>query len=320
MTDSLHLHPKISVIGAGNVGIRYAFAVAMKGLARSLVIVDVDRKRAEGEVMDLQSTMPYIPPIKIVAGGYEDVAGSDLVVFSAGRRQKPGQTRLQLVGDNVELLGSIVPQVMRVSPDSVWLIAANPVDVLTYTALKISKKPWQQVIGSGTVLDSARLRLLLSERCEIDARNVHAYILGEHGQSEFAAWSRALVGGVFFEDFCASCKSCGDYTEVRKAIFEEVRDFASKVIELKGETSYGVALALARITQAILHDENSILPVSAYIEDYYNVHDVCLSVPCVLNRAGIRERLGMKLSREEMEHLHDSARILKEEIVKAGLD
>jgi L-lactate dehydrogenase len=307
------------VIGAGNVGIRYAFAVALKGLARSLVIVDVDRKRAEGEVMDLQSTMPYIPPVKIVAGGYEDIAGSDLVVFSAGRRQQPGQTRLQLVGDNVELLGSIVPHVMKVSPDSVWLIAANPVDVLTYTALKISKKPWQQVIGSGTVLDSARLRLLLSERCEIDARNIHAYILGEHGQSEFAAWSRALVGGVFFEDFCASCKNCGDYAETRRSIFEGVRDFAANVIERKGETSYGVALAMVRITQAILHDENSILPVSAYVDNYYSVHDVCLSVPCIVNRGGVRERVDIKLNREEMGQLHDSARILKEVLGKAGL-
>lgn len=319
MDHSLRLRPKISVIGAGNVGIRYAFAVTMKGLARSLVIVDVDRKKAEGEVMDLQSTMPYIPPVKIVAGDFADMAGSDLVVFTAGRKQRPGQTRLQLVEDNVSLFRSIVPEVMKASPDAVWLIAANPVDVLTCGALRISGKPWQQVIGSGTVLDSARLRLLLSEKCEIDARNIHAYILGEHGQSEFAAWSRALVGGVIFEDFCANCRSCGDYMETRRAIFENVRDFAAKVIERKGETSYGVALAMVRITQAILHDENSILPVSAYIDDYYGVKGICLSVPCVINRAGIRERVEITLNQEEMDLLHNSARVLREVVESAGL-
>lgn len=319
MADDKGLKPKISIIGAGNVGVRYAFAVVMKGLARSLVIVDVNRERAEGEVMDLLSVMPYIPPVRIVAGDYEDIRGSDLVVFSAGRRQKPGQTRIQLMGDNVELFRTIVPEVMRVSPESIWLVAANPVDVLTYGTWRISGKSWRQVIGSGTVLDSARLRLLISERCEIDARNIHAYILGEHGQSEFAAWSRALVGGVFFEDYCPNCKICGDYREMRRSMFEEVRDFAAKVIEKKGETSYGVALAMARITQAILHDENSILPVSSYIDDYCGVSGVCLSVPCVINREGIRELVGIRLNQEETDCLQNSARVLKEAIREAGL-
>jgi L-lactate dehydrogenase len=319
MADAKGLKPKVSIIGAGNVGVRYAFALVMSGLARSLVIVDVDRKKAEGEVMDLLSVMPYVPPVRIVAGGYEDMRGSDLVVFSAGKKQKPGQTRLQLTADNVALLRAIVPEVMKVSPDSIWLVAANPVDVLTYGALKISGKPWRQVIGSGTVLDSARLRLLLSERCGIDARNIHAYILGEHGQSEFAAWSRAVVGGVPFEEYCPTCRNCGDYGETRQSVFVEVRDFAAQVIERKGETSYGVALAMARITRAILHDENSILPVSSCGGDYYGVSGVCLSVPCVVNREGIREVVGMKLSGEEMESLGRSARILKEVIGEAGL-
>ena len=319
MNDTKHLKPKVSVIGAGNVGVRYAFAVAMQGLARSLVIVDVDRSRAEGEVMDLQSMMPYIPPVRIIAGEYGDMADSDLVVFSAGRKQKPGQTRLQLVGDNVALLRDIVPKVMEVSPEAVWLVAANPVDVLTYGALAISGKPWRRVIGSGTVLDSARLRLLLSERCGIDARNIHAYILGEHGESEFAAWSRALVGGAFFKDYCPACGRCEDYGETRRSIFEEVRDFAARVIERKGETSYGVALAMARITRAVLHDENSILPVSSYIEDYCGVSGVCLSVPCVVNRDGIRDLVDMGLDREETESLHNSARTLRAAINGTGL-
>jgi len=312
MPDDKRLRPKVSIIGAGNVGVRYAFALALKGLARSIVIVDVDRKRAEGEAMDLLSCMPYIPPVRIVAGSHTDLEGSDLVVITAGRKQKPGQTRLQLAGDNVALFRDMLPEIMRHSPDSIWLVASNPVDVLTYAAHKISGKSWRHVIGSGCVLDSARLRLILSERCEIDARNIHAYVLGEHGESEFAAWSRALVGGTFFEDYCPSCQRCGDYRGTRDAIFREVRDFAEEVIEKKGETSYGIALAMVRITRAILSDENSVLPVSCYISNYYGVKDVCLSVPAVINRSGIRELIRLKLSEDEMGSLRNSAGILRE--------
>ncbi len=319
MKDMPGLRPKVSIIGAGNVGVRYAFALIMKGLARSVVMVDLDRRRAEGEVMDLSSVMPYIPPVNISTGDYDDLEGSDLVVISAGRKQKPGQGRLDLAAANVVLFREMVPEIMKASPDSIWLVAANPVDVLTYAALTISGKPWQQVIGSGTVLDSARLRLLLSERCEIDARNIHAYILGEHGKSEFAAWSRALVGGVLFEDYCPMCGRCRDYHETRLSVFEEVRDFAEKVIERKGETSYGVALAMVRITQAILNDENSVLPVSCYTDGYNDVSGVCLSVPSVINRTGVRELIRIRLSAEETKSLHESARALKEVIKETGL-
>ena len=318
MPDEKRLRPKVSIIGAGNVGVRYAFALALKGLARSMVIVDLDKKRAHGEAMDLLSCMPYIPPVQIVPGEYKDLEGSDLVVITAGRNQKPGQTRLQLAGENVAMFRDMVPEIMKYSPDSIWLVASNPVDVLTYAAHKISGKSWRHVIGSGCVLDSARLRFILSERCEIDARNIHAYILGEHGQSEFAAWSRALVGGTPFEDYCPFCGRCGDYSGARETIFREVRDFAEEIIEKKGETSYGIALAMVRITEAILNDENSVLPVSCYISNYYHVKDVCLSVPAVINRSGLRELIRIRLSEQEMESLHNSAGILKGILKETG--
>ena len=235
-----------------------------------------------------------------------------------GGNRNPAKPGFNWLEENVAMFRGMVPEIMRYSPDPIWLVASNPVDILTYAAHKISGKSWRHVIGSGCVLDSARLRLLLSERCEIDARNIHAYVLGEHGQSEFAAWSRALVGGMFFEDYCPSCRRCGDYSGTRSAIFREVRDFAEKVIEKKGETSYGIALAMVRITRAILSDENSVLPVSCYIGNYYGVRDVCLSVPAVINRNGLRELIRIRLNEEEMESLHNSARTLKEIIKETG--
>jgi L-lactate dehydrogenase len=312
------LKPKISLIGAGNVGMRYAYSLMISGLAHSIVIVDTNKKRTEGEVLDLASCMPFVSPVEISSGDFRDVKGSDLIVISAGAKQKPGQSRLDLVKENIAIFKSIIPEIVKYAPDAVWLIVTNPVDVLSYAAYKLSAKPWNQIIGSGTVLDSARLRFLLSKHCNIDARNVHAYILGEHGDSEFAVWSKAIIGGVLFKDYCPMCKKC-DSKAILGEIFSQVKDFAYKVIESKGETSYGIGLALTRITSAILKDENSILPVSCLVQDYYGINDVYLSLPAIVNKNGVGGVLKIQLNDEEILNLNQSAQIIRKVISEAGL-
>jgi len=313
------LKPKVSIIGAGNVGMRYAYALTISGLARSIVIVDLDKKRTEGEVMDLDSGMPYVSPVEINVGDYADLKDSDLVVITAGKKQKPGQTRIELIQDNIQIYKDMIPQIMKFAKEVIWLVVSNPVDVLSYAAYKISGKSWQQIMGSGTVLDSYRLRFLLSQNCQVDARNVHAYILGEHGDTEFPVWSKASIGGTFLKDYCPLCNKCGDYRQSLNQTFEDVRDFAYKIIEKKGETSYGIGLALVKITEAILKDQDSILPVSCYVQDYYGVEDVFLSLPCVVNKKGIREILKIQLTDEEITSLNNSAGKLKKIIKDVGL-
>jgi len=313
------LKPKVSIIGAGNVGMRYAYSLMMANLARSIVIVDVDRRRLTGEVMDLASCMPFVYPVDIKAGDYPDLEGSDIVVITAGAKQSKGQSRLELAKQNVDIYKNIIPKIMEYAKDAVFLIVTNPVDVLSYAAYKISQKPWREVLGSGTVLDSARLKLLLSKHCNIDARNVHAYILGEHGDSEFPVWSRAMIGGVLFKDYCPMCSNKCDVKATLGGIFSEVKNFAYEVIERKGETSYGIGLALTRITSAILKDENSILPVSSLVDNYYNVADVYMSVPAVVDRKGVRELLKPELAPGEIASFQKSAKLIKEVIVSSGL-
>jgi len=312
------LKPKVSIIGSGNVGMRYAYSLMLANFARSIVIVDLDKKRLEGEVMDLTSCMPFVSPVDIIAGDYSDLESSDIVVITAGARQKPGETRLALVRQNVEIYKNIIPKIMKYAKEAVFLIVTNPVDILSYAAYKISQKPWQEVIGSGTVLDSARFRLLLSQHCNMDARNVHAYILGEHGDSEFPVWSRAMIGGVLFKEYCPMCNKC-DTKDALPIIFNKVKNFAYEIIEKKGETSYGVGLALTRITSAVLKDENSVLPVSSFIDNYYDVGDLYMSIPAVVNKKGIRELLKIKLDAEEINNLKKSANLIKETIKSSGL-
>jgi len=315
------LKPKVSIIGCGNVGMRYAYALMISGIARQIVLVDIDKKRLEGEVMDLSHGAPYISPVEVVAGDYPDIKDSDLVVITAGKKQKPNQSRIELAQDNVELFRQIIPKITRYAKEAIFLIVTNPVDVLSYAAYKFSKKPAKEVIGSGTVLDTARFRFLLAKHCKIDPRNIHAYILGEHGDTEFAVWSRVMIGGVLFKDYCYICKDkhiCLKKEELNK-IFIEVRDSAYKIIERKGETSYGIGLALVRITEAILNDENAILPVSSLIEGYLGIKGVYLSLPAVINRKGIREVLKIELSPEEKQAFINSAYSLKAIIKKLKL-
>jgi L-lactate dehydrogenase len=316
-----NLKPKVSIIGCGNVGMRYAYALMIRGIAREIVIVDIDRNRLEGEVMDLSHGAPYISPVEVVAGDYPDLAGSDLVVITAGKKQKPGQTRTDLAKDNVELFKKMIPEIMKYAAQAILLVVTNPVDVLAYATYRISGKPSNQVMSSGTVLDTARFRYLLSKHCGVDPHNIHAYILGEHGDSEFAVWSRAMIGGVLFKEYCNVCASsqlCNRDVEF-KQIFNEVRDSAYKIIEKKSETSYGIGLALVRITQAVINDENAILPVSTLIQGYLGITDVFLSLPAVVNKTGVRQILGLPLSTDEQESFKNSAAAVKNVIKEAGL-
>jgi len=315
------LKPKVSIIGAGNVGMRYAYALMMSGLARKIVIVDVDKKRVEGEVMDLSHGAPYISPVEVASGDYSDIKDSDMVVITAGKKQSPCQTRLDLAKDNIQIYKKIIPEVIKYAQESIIMIVANPVDVLSYAAYKISGKSASKVIGSGTVLDTARFRFLLANHCNIDSRNVHGYILGEHGDTEFPVWSSAMIGGILFKDYCHICKqkaNCNHQEELED-IFLEVRDSAYKIIERKGETSYGIGLALVRITQAIINDENAILSVSYLVKDYYGINDVYLSLPAVLNKQGVREILKIEFDAKEERLLKLSSEAIKKVIKETGL-
>ncbi|MDD5347821.1 MAG: L-lactate dehydrogenase [Candidatus Omnitrophica bacterium] len=315
-----HLKPKVPIIGCGNVGMRFAYALMIRGIARQITIVDLDRDRLEGEVMDLSHGEPYTSPVAVVAGDYPDIEGSDLVVITAGRKQKPGQSRLDLAKDNVEVFRAMIPQIMAHAPDAIMLVVTNPVDVLAYAAYKISGKPPNAVMSSGTVLDTARFRFLLSRHCNVDPHNIHAYFLGEHGDSEFAVWSKAMIGGVLFTEYCAVCPS-GKFCDRKdhfRQIYDEVRKSAYAIIEKKGETSYGIGLALVRIAQAIINDENAILPVSSLVNGYLNERDVFLSLPAIVNKNGIRNILALDLDKGEQGAFKNSAAAVRKVIKDCG--
>jgi len=315
------MKPKISIIGAGNVGVRFAYALMVHGLARQIIMYDINRRRLEGEVMDLAFGEPFVKPVHIVAGEYRDMAGSDIVAVTAGLGQKPGQTRLDLVKGNVDLLKKIIPQIMKYASGSVILIVSNPVDILSYAAYKISGKPSNEIIGSGTTLDTARFRSLLARKFQVDSRNIHAYILGEHGDSEFAAWSSAMVGGLSMRRYCEMIgKDCSSKCpEGCKQILNDVKNSAYEIIDRKGETSYAIGLGMVRISQAIIRNENSILPVSALVEGFMGINNVYLSLPTVVNRSGVRETLKLELNEEEKQNLISSANTLKKVIRDVGM-
>ncbi|TFF84232.1 MAG: L-lactate dehydrogenase [Promethearchaeota archaeon] len=317
-----HSSPKISIIGCGNVGTRYAYALTIKGIAREIVMVDIDRKRLEGEAMDLSHTAPYTSPVDIIAGDYNDIEGSEMVVITAGKNQKPGESRIDLVHKNVDLFKKIIPKIHEYSPKSIYLVVSNPVDILSYVTFRLSGKPKNEVLGSGTTLDTARFRYLLAKYCQINARNVHAYILGEHGDSEFPVWSSAMIGGMLIKDYRKMCQfsNLGESDEQLSYIFEKVKNSAYKIIDRKGETSYGIGLALARISQAIINDENTILSVSTFIEDYYGIDDLYLSLPSVINKNGIKRTLKIGLDDEEVNKFRFSANKIKDIIQKININ
>jgi L-lactate dehydrogenase len=303
---------KVAIVGAGNVGSAFAFSLMISGLAREIALIDSDRKRAAGECMDLNHGASFVPPANIYSADYDGCRGANVIVITAGVKQKPGQTRIDLAQDNVEIFKKIIPKIVKYAGETILLVVTNPVDILAYITLKLSGLPSTKVMGSGTVLDSSRFRYLISEHCHVDPRNVHAYIIGEHGDTELAVWSRANIGGIPLAKYCPVCLKRCNYDKELKGIFEEVRSAAYKIIETKGATYYAIALALVRIVGAILRDEDSILPVSSLINNYYGISDVCLSIPSLVNRNGVVKFLRLELSSREQGQLRHSAKTLKE--------
>lgn len=302
-------HQKVMLVGDGAVGSTYAYAMAIQGVAEEFGIIDIAKEKTQGDAMDLMDATAFTHPKKIYAADYSDCSDADLVVITAGAPQKPGETRLQLVNKNLKILESLVKPIVESGFNGVFLIAANPVDILTYATWKLSGFPKERVIGSGTSLDTARLRVALAELTGIrDPRSMHAYILGEHGDSEFAAFSSATIGGMPFMTWAK--EHSVDRSQLDQ-IEDDVRNKAYKIINTKGATFYGVATALARISKAILRDEDSVLPVSAYMDGQYGLHDVYIGTPAVVNSNGIKEIIEVPLDAEEQIKMDKSASTLK---------
>ena len=309
---------RIAIVGTGNVGSTFAYALLLSGLAAEIALIDANRAKAEGEAMDLNHAVPFAHPTRIWAGGFEDCAGALITVIAAGTNQKPGETRLALLQRNADIFAQIIPPIVENNPGGILVIATNPVDVLTYVSCKMSGLPTERVIGSGTILDTSRFRYLLSEYFGVDARSVHAYIIGEHGDSEVPVWSLANIAGMRLPDFCA-VRGCAYDENAMEQIFERTRDAAYQIIQRKGATYYAVAAGILRIVEAILRNQRTVLSVSSLVQDYYGVEDVCLSLPTVVGRSGIEKVLRIELSGQEQDRLRRSAEVLKSTIGQLDL-
>lgn len=310
---------KISIIGSGFVGSTTAFAIMDAGLVSDIVLVDINREKSEAEAMDLTHGAAFVKTVNITAGILEDTVGSDLIIITAGIGPKPGESRLDILNKNIPIFKDIVPKLANFSPNALFLVVSNPVDILTYITYKFSGFPAHRVIGSGTVLDTSRFKSILSKQFGIDARNIHAYIIGEHGDSEIAAWSTIKIAGMSIDEYCKIDKlDCSD--DFKEYITNEVKHAAYEIINRKGYTNYAVALAVRRITEAILGDEQSILTVSGLLKGENNLNDVYMAMPCIVGRSGIRKILPIPLSSKESEKLLQSANLLKEIIKNSDLD
>lgn len=304
---------KVAVIGTGLVGSTFAYTLLVRGLVSEIVLIDKNKAKAEGDAMDLNHGMAFTGPTRVWAGDYADVADADIIVIAAGAAQKPGETRLDLVKKNTEIFRSIIDEITRYNETGIILVATNPVDVLTYVTWRLSGRPWNRVIGSGTILDTARFRFLLGQHCGVDPRSVHAYIIGEHGDSEIPVWSLANVAGIGITKYCLGCeRQCDE--GARERIFEQVRNAAYEIIDRKGATYYAIALALYRIVESIIRDENSVLTVSTLLQDYHGISDVCLGVPALVGSQGVRRQIEVPLDEEELAGLKKSAQVIKDVI------
>lgn len=301
---------KIAIVGAGRVGSTLAYTLAGAGIAREIVLIDDDVQRAEGEAMDIAHGAPFHAPVRVGAAGLAATAGASVTVIAAGVAQQPGESRPALLQRNTAVLASIVPRVAHCNPDGLLLIATNPVDALTWVALRLSGLPASRVFGSGTVLDTARLRSELAAHYAVDGRNVHAYVLGEHGDSEFVAWSTATLANVPLDKFCRLTGMCCDARDMA-AIEGRVRNAAYEIIRRKGATNFAIAAALTRIIEAVVRDQASVLTVSTLVDGHYGIRDVCLSLPAVIDRSGVRQVIPIPLSSEETESLVRSAAAIR---------
>lgn len=309
---------KVAIIGCGFVGASCAFALMQSGMFSEMVLIDVDKNRAEGEAMDISHGMPFAKPSKIYAGDYDDIIDAGIIVITAGANQKPDETRLDLVHKNVKIFRSIIPQISERNCGGILLVVSNPVDVLTYVAAKLSGFTENRVIGSGTVLDTARLKRAVSEHLTVDSRSVHAFIIGEHGDSEIAAWSGANISGIPLSDFC-ELRGHYKYAENTTRIAEEVKNSAYEIIEKKQATYYGIAMSVRRICEVILRDEKSILPVSSIMYGEYGISDVALSMPAIVGKNGVETKVPITLSGDELERLQQSASMLRDVLDEVGM-
>ncbi len=311
MTSSTTDTRQVGLIGTGLVGTSFAYALIIRRLANRLVLIDVNHEKALGEVMDFEHGLSFAHPMKIEAGSYEDLAGCRIVVIAAGTGQRPGESRLDLLGRNAAIFRDIVPRIVKANPDVILLIATNPVDILTHIALDVSGLPPSRVIGSGTILDTSRFRFLLGQYYGVDTQSVHAYIIGEHGDSEIPVWSLANIGGVRLQEFAPLKNRQYDQKDMDD-IFIRVRDAAYEIIKRKGATYYAIGLGLVSIVESILGDYRRVLPVSTLMTGPHGVHDMCLSLPSVVGEQGIEEVLALNLSPDEAEGFRRSAGKLKD--------
>jgi L-lactate dehydrogenase len=306
---------KVGIVGAGFVGTSFAYSLMQRGIASELVLVDTNADKAIGEMMDLNHGLSFTQPMKITAGTYADLEGAKVVVLTAGASQKPGETRLDLLARNIKIFQSIIPEIVKNNPNGIVLIATNPVDILTYFFLQESKLPPAKVIGSGTILDTSRFRFLLGQYYGVEARSVHAYIVGEHGNDEIPLWSLANIGGVRLQEFAPLKNKQYDREEINR-IFLSVRDAANEIIRRKGATYYAIGLGLLSIVEAILGNYRSVLSVSTLMTGQYGVNDICLSLPCVVGANGVEEVLTLTMSEEEQRGFQSSAEKLKAYLLK----
>lgn len=309
---------KCAIIGCGFVGASSAFSLMESGMFNEMVLIDVNKDKAEGEAMDLSHGLPFTKPMEIYAGDYCDLADAGIVIITAGAGQKQGETRLDLVNKNVAIFKQLIPSITEYNKEGILLVVSNPVDILTWVTLKLSGFPSNRVIGTGTVLDTGRLKYLLGKHLDVDPRGVHAYIIGEHGDSEVAVWSSSNVSGVKMNDFC-ELRGHKNHVANREKLAEEVKNSAYEIIERKGATYYGIALSVRRICEAITKDDRSIMPVSSLINGNYGVNDMCLGVPTILGAEGIEEILDIDLDENETISFNKSAEALKAVLDKIQL-
>ncbi|MEA5597928.1 L-lactate dehydrogenase [Rivularia sp. UHCC 0363] len=308
------------IIGAGQVGLACAYSLLIQNTLDELVLVDINQKKLEGEVMDLLHGSPFLEPTVIKAGSLADgiADNADVVIITAGSKRLTGETRLDLMQRNSELFKNLIPEVVKHCPDAILLIVTNPVDVMTYISLQLSGLPNTSVIGSGTVLDTARFRYLLAEKLQLDSRNLHAYIIGEHGDSEVPVWSKVNISGMHLCEGGLE-KSTTAQQEFLDQIFEQVKKAGQEIIKRKGATSYAIGLGVTDIVKAILRDQNRIFTVSSLVEDFYGIKDVCLSLPTVINRRGVDRKLNLTLTETELKQLKKSSEVLHNAISQLKL-
>ena len=302
---------KVAIVGCGFVGAACAFSLMQSGLFSEMVLIDASKQKAEGEALDISHGAPFAKPIKIYAGTYDDIKNASLIILTAGANQKPGETRLDLVKKNISIFKSIIPEIKKRDFKGVLLIVANPVDILTTAALKLSGLPEHKVLGSGTVLDTARLKYELGNHLSVDPRSVHAFIIGEHGDSEIAAWSSANVSGIPLNNFC-EMRGHFNHEEGMKKIASDVKNSAYEIISKKKATYYGIAMSVKRICEAIVRDEKSILPVSSMMNGQYGIKGISLSMPAIVGKDGVETQVPIQLNQQEIADLQKSAKTLQE--------